>query len=154
MRPYRSQFWALISGVLVQSKYFYTHASWSWIGRSLSLNALWLAATSSVPLIYTPKQLRDHSWPVRPKRPQRYTFLGVGGGKRGRRGSGVRDMALPSLGYLEAKFSETSFPDFKTYFTQISCCYHFYPIIVHSQQHLVLLNWAENNHVVGYDFPV
>ena len=32
--------------------------------------------------------------------------------------------------------------------------YHFYPIILHSQQHLVLLNWAENNHVVVYVFPV
>ena len=56
------------------------------------------------------------------------------------RGSGVRDMALPSLGYLGTKFSERLFPDFKTYFTKIGCCYHFYPIILHSQQHLVLLN--------------
>ena len=38
-------------------------------------------------------------------------------------GSGVRDMALPSLGNLRAKFSETSFPHFKTCFTQIGRCY-------------------------------
>ena len=75
-------------------------------------------------------------------------------GEGGGRGSGVRDMALPSLGYLGDKFSEMSFPDFKTYFTQIGCCYHFYPIILHSQQHLVFWNWAENNHVFVYDFPV
>ena len=31
------------------------------------------------------------------------------------RGSGVRDMALLLLGNLRAKFSETSFPPFKTY---------------------------------------
>ena len=31
-------------------------------------------------------------------------------GGRGGGGSGVRDMALPSLGNLRAKFSETSFP--------------------------------------------
>ena len=61
-------------------------------------------------------------------------------GEGGGRGSGVRDMALPSLGYLGDKFSEMSFPDFKTYFTQIGCCYHLYPIILHSQQHLVFWN--------------
>ena len=43
------------------------------------------------------------------------------GGRGG--GSGVRDMALPSLGNLRAKFSETSFPHFKTCFTQIGRCY-------------------------------
>ena len=36
---------------------------------------------------------------------------------------GVRDMALSSLGNLGAKFSEMSFPHFKTYFTQIHHCY-------------------------------
>ena len=46
--------------------------------------------------------------------PQRRIFLGGGGG--GVRGSGVRDMALENL---SAKFSETSFPHFTTYFTQI-----------------------------------
>ena len=45
---------------------------------------------------------------------QRRTFLGK------RRGSGVRDMAPPLLRNLGAKFSTTSFPHFKTYFTQIS----------------------------------
>ena len=44
-------------------------------------------------------------------------------GGRGGGGSGVRDMALPSLGNLRAKFSETSFPHFKTCFTQIGRCY-------------------------------
>ena len=34
---------------------------------------------------------------------------------RGQGGSGVRDMAPPLLGNLGAKFSETSFPHFKTY---------------------------------------
>ena len=38
----------------------------------------------------------------------------------GQGGSGVRDMAPPLLENLRAKFSETSFPHFKTYFTQIS----------------------------------
>ena len=42
---------------------------------------------------------------------------------RGEGGIGVRDMAPPSLGNLGAKFSETSFPHFKTYFTQIGRCY-------------------------------
>ena len=41
----------------------------------------------------------------------------------GKRGSGVRDVALLSLGNLGAKFSETSFPHFKTYFTQICRCH-------------------------------
>ena len=36
------------------------------------------------------------------------------------RGSGVRNMALPSLENLRAKFSEASFPHFKTCFMQIS----------------------------------
>ena len=44
-------------------------------------------------------------------------FPGAGGG--GEWGSGVRGMALPFLGNLGAKFSETLFPHFKTYFTQI-----------------------------------
>ena len=35
-----------------------------------------------------------------------------------------QNMALPSLGNLGAKFSEMSFPQFKTYFTQID---HYYP---------------------------
>ena len=38
-------------------------------------------------------------------------------------GSGVKNMALPSLGNLGAKFSETSFRHFKSYFTQIGFCY-------------------------------
>jgi len=50
---------------------------------------------------------------------QSCTFL-RGGGEGG---SGVRDMALPLLGNLGAKFSETSFPHFKPYFMQISGCY-------------------------------
>ena len=32
-------------------------------------------------------------------------------------------MALPSLRNLGAKFSDTSFPHFKNYFTQIGPCY-------------------------------
>ena len=45
-----------------------------------------------------------------------------GGGGGG--GSGVRGMALPLLGNLGAKFSETLFPHFKTYFMQIIArCY-------------------------------
>ena len=36
-------------------------------------------------------------------------------------------MALLSLGNLGAKFSETSFPHFKTYFTQICRC-HLYSL--------------------------
>ena len=44
---------------------------------------------------------------------------------RGYWGSGVRDMALPLLGNLGAKFSEMSFPHFKTYYTQIGRCYLF-----------------------------
>ena len=46
----------------------------------------------------------------------------VGGGGGGK-GSEVRDMFLPSLRNLRAKFSEMSFPHLKTYFTQIGCCY-------------------------------
>ena len=38
-------------------------------------------------------------------------------------GGGVRDMALLSLGNLGAKFPETSFLHFKTYFTQIGRCH-------------------------------
>ena len=37
--------------------------------------------------------------------------------------SGERGMALHSLGNLGVKFSEMSFPHFKTYFTQIGHCY-------------------------------
>ena len=47
---------------------------------------------------------------------QRCTFWGVGG-------SGVQDMAPPLLGNLGAKFSETSFSHFKTYFMQIDHCF-------------------------------
>ena len=54
---------------------------------------------------------------------------GGGGGGSGQRGtlvewggSGVRDMALPSLENLGAKFSKTSFPHFTTSFTQIDRC--------------------------------
>ena len=39
-------------------------------------------------------------------------------------------MALPLLGNLRAKFSETSFSHFKTFFTQISHCYLFTTIIL------------------------
>ena len=42
---------------------------------------------------------------------------------RGEGGIGVRDIAPPSLGNLGTKFSEMSFPHFKTYFTQIGHCY-------------------------------
>ena len=42
------------------------------------------------------------------------------GGGGGWEDSGVRNMALLSLGYLEAKFSETSFTHFKTYLMQNS----------------------------------
>ena len=53
---------------------------------------------------------------------QRCIFLRGGGGGEG--GIGVRDMAPPSLGNLRAKFSERSFPHFKTYCTmQIGHCY-------------------------------
>ena len=45
---------------------------------------------------------------------RRCTFPWLGGGD-----IGVRDIAPPSLGDLGAKFSETSFPHFKTYFMQI-----------------------------------
>ena len=49
---------------------------------------------------------------------------GVENGGRGRKGgSGVRDITPLSLGNLTAKFSETSFPYLKTYFTQIGRCY-------------------------------
>ena len=41
----------------------------------------------------------------------------------GQAGSGVREMAPLLLGNLGAKFSEMSFPHFKTYFTQIGHCY-------------------------------
>ena len=41
----------------------------------------------------------------------------------GQVGSGVQEMALLLLGNLGAKFSEISFPHFKTYFMQISHCY-------------------------------
>ena len=60
---------------------------------------------------------------------QKVHFPWVGGeggenGGRGRKGgSGVRDITLLSLGNLTAKFSETSFPYLKTYFTQIGRCY-------------------------------
>ena len=37
---------------------------------------------------------------------------------------GVRDMAPPLLGNLGAKFSETSFPHFKTYYKQIGHCHN------------------------------
>ena len=51
-------------------------------------------------------------------------FPGKGGGGKGRgywsEGHGP---ALPSLGNLGAKLSKTSFPHFKTYFTQIELCY-------------------------------
>ena len=46
----------------------------------------------------------------------------VGGGEA-EWGGGVRDMALLSLGNSGAKFSETSFPHLKTYFTQIDLCH-------------------------------
>ena len=42
---------------------------------------------------------------------------------RGQAGSGLQDMDPPLLGNLGAKFSEMSFPHFKTFFTQIHCCY-------------------------------
>ena len=45
------------------------------------------------------------------------------GGGGGEWGGGVRDMALLSLGNSGAKFSETSFLHFKTYFTQIGLCH-------------------------------
>ena len=49
-------------------------------------------------------------------------MLGVGGAGRG--GSGVSDKAPLSLANLGAiKFSETSFPHFKTYFMQIGDCH-------------------------------
>ena len=41
----------------------------------------------------------------------------------GEGGSGARDMAPPLLGNIGAKFSETSSPHFKTYFTQIGHCH-------------------------------
>ena len=41
----------------------------------------------------------------------------------GKAGIGVRDMAPPLLVNSGAKFSETSFPHFKTFFTQIGRCY-------------------------------
>ena len=57
------------------------------------------------------------------------THFPVEGGGEGVGGSsGVRDIALPSLGNLGPKFSEMSFPHFKTYFTQIGLC-HLYTTI-------------------------
>ena len=44
-------------------------------------------------------------------------------GGRGRKGGSGRDIAPLSLGNLTAKFSDTSFPYLKTYFTQIGLCY-------------------------------
>ena len=49
-------------------------------------------------------------------------FPGRGGGGGGG-GTGVRDMAVPSLGNLGAKLTKMSFPHFKTYFTEIELCY-------------------------------
>ena len=52
--------------------------------------------------------------------PQVHFPRGGGGGG----GIGARDIAPPSLGNLTAKFSERSFPHFKTYFmTKIGHCY-------------------------------
>ena len=53
----------------------------------------------------------------------RHTFLegGGGGGERGDSGGG--GMVLNLLENLGAKFSETSFPHFKTCFLQICHCY-------------------------------
>ena len=65
------------------------------------------------------QQVRNHSWPVR----QKICARGAppGGGRGG--GSRVKDMAHPGFGNLGAKFSETSFPHFKTCFTQIGHCH-------------------------------
>ena len=41
----------------------------------------------------------------------------------GQAGSGLQHMDPPLLGNLGGKFSEMSFPHFKTFFTQIHCCY-------------------------------
>ena len=41
---------------------------------------------------------------------------------RGQAGSAVREMAPILLGNLEAKFSEMSYNQFKTYFSQIGRC--------------------------------
>ena len=57
------------------------------------------------------QQVRDHSWTVRQKICTRGAFS-WGGGERGK---GSEGHGLPSLGNLGAKFSETSFPHFKTY---------------------------------------
>ena len=57
------------------------------------------------------QQVRDHSWTVRRKICTRGAFSWVGG----ERGKGSEGHGLPSLGNLGAKFSETSFPHFKTY---------------------------------------
>ena len=57
----------------------------------------------------------------------------------GKRGSGVRDMALLSLGNLGAKFSEMSFPHFKTYFTQICHCHLWTTIFLKSLIPIILL---------------
>ena len=57
------------------------------------------------------------AWPVRQKYAPQVHFSGGGGG------SGVRDMAPPSLRNLGAKFSETPFPNLKIYFMEISHCY-------------------------------
>ena len=43
---------------------------------------------------------------------QRHTFLGGGGGGGGREGSGVRDIALPLLGNLEAMKTGNVTPSF------------------------------------------
>ena len=51
---------------------------------------------------------------------------------RGQGGNGVRDMASPLLGNLGAKFSETSFPHFKTYFAQIGRCCLYTTIFIDS----------------------
>ena len=58
---------------------------------------------------------------------------------RGQGGSGVRDMAPPLLGNLGAKFSETSFPHFKTSFTQIGRCYLYTTILNHWFQSFYLV---------------
>ena len=58
---------------------------------------------------------------------QKSTLVEGGSGQRntlmeGGGGSGVRDMASPSLGKLGAKFSETSFPHFTALFRQTGRC--------------------------------
>ena len=51
--------------------------------------------------------------------PEAHFLRGMGGWGVG---SEVRDMTLPSLRNLGAKFSEMSFPHLKTYSTQIGRC--------------------------------